>query len=64
MKIIEVPIYNEDGSVQVTQLISPEEAQGLLQLAVNILMASGMMAATKKTTQDPQQQLEIPLTVQ
>lgn len=41
MKIIEVPIFNDDGSVQATQLYSPEEAQRLLQFAVNFMLAVG-----------------------
>jgi hypothetical protein len=41
MKIIEVPIYNDDGSVKITQLVSPEEAQTLLQFAINFMLAMG-----------------------
>lgn len=41
MRVIEVPIYNEDGSVNITQQISPEEAQHLLQFAINFMMAVG-----------------------
>lgn len=62
MKIIEVPVYNDDGSVLVTHLISPEEAQNMLQLAINILMASGMMRALEKKNETSQ--MELPLTVQ
>ena len=42
MKIIDVPIYNEDGSVQFTQSVRPEEAQALLQFAINFLAQMGM----------------------
>lgn len=42
MKILEVPIFNEDGSVKFTQYVSPEEAQHLLQFAINFLAATGM----------------------
>ncbi len=41
MKIIEVPIFNEDGSLQFTQYVSPEEAQRLLSFAINFMMAIG-----------------------
>ena len=42
MKIIEVPIFNDDGSVQVTHTIAPEEAQILLQFALNFLTGTGL----------------------
>lgn len=42
MKIINVPIFNDDGSIQLTQVVSPEEAQALLQFAINFLTAAGM----------------------
>ena len=42
MKIIEVPIFNEDGSIQVTHLIGPEESLKLLQFAINFLAANGL----------------------
>jgi len=45
MKVIEVPVFNDDGSVKLTQLVSPEEAQSLLQFAINFLTASGMLTA-------------------
>jgi len=57
MKIIEVPIFNDDGSVQATQLYSPEEAQRLLQFAVNFMLAVGN-TATIHTTSSPQQEME------
>ena len=41
MKLIEVPQYNDDGSVRATMLIGPEEAKGLLQFAINVLAAAG-----------------------
>jgi len=64
MKVIEVPVFNEDGSIKVTHLISPEEAQALLQFATNFLMASGMMATNLMPTEPPDPQMELPLTVQ
>jgi len=42
MKIIDVPVYNEDGSLQFTQSVSPQEAQALLQFAINFNLAVGM----------------------
>jgi hypothetical protein len=42
MQIIDVPIYNEDGSVQFTQKVSPAEAQQLLMFALNFLVATGV----------------------
>jgi hypothetical protein len=61
MKIIEVPTFNEDGSIKATVLYTPEEAQALLQFATNFLAAAGMhasiMVASKK--EDPLQQ-ELP----
>ncbi len=42
MKILEVPIFNDDGSIKFTQYVSPEEAQHLLQFAINFLAATGM----------------------
>lgn len=47
MKIIEVPVYNEDGSVSATIQIAPEEAKNLLMFAVNFLAATGQMALLK-----------------
>ena len=41
MQIIDVPIFNDDGSIKFTQQLSPEEAQYLLQLAINITMHLG-----------------------
>lgn len=61
MKIISVPIYNEDGSVQFTQQVSAEEAQALLQFAINFLAASGMASVMTPVAST---QMELPLTVQ
>lgn len=64
MKVIEVPVFNDDGSVKLTQLLSPEEAQSLLQFALNFLTASGMMAAIAVAKPKDENQMELPLTVQ
>ncbi len=45
MKVIEVPVFNDDGSVKLTQLLSPEEAKTLLQFALNFLAATGLSAS-------------------
>ena len=42
MKIIEVPVFNEDGSLKFTQVLNPEETQVLLQFAVNFLLSQGL----------------------
>lgn len=63
MKVIEVPVFNEDGSIKLTQLISPEEAKTLLQFAINFLAATGL--ATNYAVAKPDDgQMELPLTVQ
>lgn len=41
MRVIEVPILNDDGSVNIVQQVSAEEAQHLLQFAINFMMAIG-----------------------
>ncbi len=41
---IDVPVFNEDGSVKFTQHLSPEEAQHILQFALNFLVTTGFMA--------------------
>lgn len=48
MKIIEIPLYEEDGSIKATMHIGPEEAQNLLTFAVNFLAATGQMALLHK----------------
>jgi hypothetical protein len=56
MKILEVPTFNPDGSIRVTHLLSPEEAQGLLQFALNFLTAAGMAGVyVKEQAKDPAQ---------
>ena len=44
MQIIEVPIVNDDGSIRFTQYVTAEEAQKLLQFAINFMMAVGNQA--------------------
>lgn len=42
MKIIDVPVFNEDGSIKFTSVVNAEEAQTLLQFAINFLANTGM----------------------
>jgi len=42
MKIIDVPILNEDGSIKFTQVVTAQEAQVLLQFALNFLASTGL----------------------
>jgi hypothetical protein len=42
MKIIDVPVFNDDGSVKFTQVVTAEEVQVLLQFAINFLASTGM----------------------
>ena len=42
MKIIDVPILNEDGSVKFTQVLTAQEVQVLLQFALNFLATTGL----------------------
>ena len=42
MKVIEVPLLNEDGSVQATVTLSAKEAQFLLEFALNFLSGVGV----------------------
>ena len=42
MKIIDVPVFNSDGSVQYHQTLSAKETQILLQFALNFLVAAGI----------------------
>lgn len=53
MKIIEVPIFNDDGSVQTVQTYSAEEAKTLLQFAANFMMGIGnnVIANSKPPTE-------------
>lgn len=44
MRIIEVPMLNEDGSVKCTMVYGPEEVQKLLQFATNFFAAIGSTA--------------------
>ena len=64
MKVIEVPVFNDDGSVKLTQLLSPGEAQSLLQFAINFLTASGMITAFAVSAKKEDPQMELPTTVQ
>jgi hypothetical protein len=52
MKILDVPVYNDDGSIKFTQQVSPQEAQALLQFAINFMAATGLnVTMNDKNTQ-------------
>lgn len=40
--IIDVPVKNEDGSLKFTQTLNAEQAQVLLQFALNFLTSAGL----------------------
>lgn len=42
MKIIDVPVFNSDGSLQYHQTLTAQEVQVLLQFALNFLVAAGI----------------------
>lgn len=44
MQIIDVPVFDSDGSIKFTQSISPEEAKTLLAFALNFLTSMGIQA--------------------
>jgi len=54
MKVIEIPKFNEDGSVEAMVSIGPEQAKSLLQFALNVFMAagSGNVSFTRTTKDD------------
>lgn len=52
MKVIDVPIYNEDGSVRLTQHVTADEAQHLLGFALNFLVSTGLAAQMNVVIQD------------
>ncbi len=58
MKIIDVPVYNADGSLQFTQSVSPEEAQALLQFAINFNLAVGMSSGISIGTPDDDEEFD------
>jgi hypothetical protein len=47
VKIIEIPVFNADGSIHAIVKVSPEESQKLLEFAVNFMMATGHIAMSK-----------------
>lgn len=46
MKIIEVPLLNDDGSVQAVVSLGPKEVQFLLEFALKFLTGVGVHAIT------------------
>ena len=59
MKILDVPVFNEDGSLQYHQTLSAQEVQVLLQFALNFLVAAGISTQTlMKQVEDAEEQQE------
>jgi hypothetical protein len=52
MKIIDVPVFKEDGSVEALLKVGPEEAQKLLEFAVNFMVATGSIMLAKTAAGD------------
>lgn len=42
---IKVPVFAEDGSVEFTAVLNPEQAQALLGFALNMAVGMGMVVA-------------------
>lgn len=55
MQIVDVPVFNTDGSLQYHQTLSAKEVQVLLQFALNFLVAAGIstQALMEKVEQAP-----------
>lgn len=52
MQFIELPTLNEDGSVESTVRVGPEEVKTLLQFAINFLGSVGATAVMTAGTPD------------
>lgn len=39
---VEIPVFNDDGSVKFNAELSPDEAQAILQFGLNFAIASGL----------------------
>jgi hypothetical protein len=50
MQIIDIPVFNEDGSVQFTQKLSADEAKELLTFAINFLANTGYQVHMQEET--------------
>ena len=58
MQVIEVPVFNEDGSVQTVNKYTPEETKYLLQFAVNFMMTLGSQKALEDLIKPHDEQLQ------
>ena len=58
MKIIEVPVYNSDGSVKTVFEINPEEAKHLLEFAINYMASVGNLAMLEKAQEAMKQDVK------
>lgn len=41
MKILEIPVFEDDGSVKFTAVLTPEQAKELLSFALNFILGVG-----------------------
>ena len=55
MQIVEVPVFNPDGSIKFVAHVNPEQAQALLQFSYNFLVAAGMATRIVAANKDPQE---------
>lgn len=56
MKILEIPVINEDGSILFTQYVGPEEAKTLLSFALNALAHQGLQVVGLRPTETSYEQ--------
>lgn len=52
MKLIDVATFNDDGSINATFSLNPEQAQAVLQFGLNLAIASGLSAEIGIMTED------------
>ena len=52
MKIIDVPVFNDDGSIKATMQVGEKEAQFLLEFALNMLAGMGASIVMKNSAEE------------
>ena len=60
MKLIDVPVYNPDGSVKFTAVVQPQEVQVLLQFALNFLTSVGISASELANLKNEDEEVDWP----
>ena len=60
MKLIDVPVYNPDGSVKFTAVVKPQEVQVLLQFALNFLTSVGISASELANLKNEDEEVDWP----